>query len=60
MNDFLKELKVLMEKHDASIGFICSPCGDCYCLNNGGIVVEVGKERKEFGYLWLLPEDIDE
>lgn len=60
MNDFLKELKVLMEKYDASIGFTCSPCSDCYGLNDEGIVVEVGEKRKEFGYWWLLPEDIDE
>lgn len=33
MNDFIKELKALLEKHNASISFGCSDSSDLYGID---------------------------
>lgn len=45
---FKKELKALLEKYDANIGFTCSECSDTYGLSEDRLIAEIkeGKDSK--------------
>nr|DAQ92047.1 MAG TPA: 33 kDa chaperonin [Caudoviricetes sp.] len=44
--EFLNELKSLLEKHDATIGFNCADCSDTYGLYEERIVAQVGRGKE--------------
>lgn len=57
MENFLKELKELLDKHNMSICFDCSSCSDTHGIYDEGIQVEsLGKdgEKFKFHYEWCI------
>lgn len=44
--EFLNELKALLEKYDASIGFNCAACSDTYGLYEERVVAQVGRGKE--------------
>ena len=37
--EFIKELKTLLEKYDVNIGFVCDPCSDTNGIYEAGLEV---------------------
>ena len=61
MNEFLKELKALLSKHNATIGFDVDDCSDLHGVYGEHIFVTVGEEVKDFKHSWSLDaSDIDD
>ncbi len=56
MEEFLKELQALLEKHKASINFDCEDSSDTHGIYGAGIEVTVGlwpdEKRYKFKYTW--------
>ena len=42
LEEFKKELRSLLAKHNATIGFDCSECSDTYGINDANISVSLG------------------
>ena len=56
---FLQELKELLSKYNASIGFTCAPGSDTYGIDDGGIQIDINdKEILKVSYWWLCPNDL--
>jgi len=61
MHNFLVELAVLLEKHDASIGWDCDDCSDMHGISGEGMVVTVGGVERWFASQWeIYASDIRE
>ena len=59
-NEFLQELKALLQKYNASIGFTCDKGSDTWGLSGDQIVVEVDDSTVlETESWWLLSSDIN-
>jgi hypothetical protein len=56
MEEFLKELQALLEKHKAAINFDCCSSSDTHGIHDAGIEVTVGlwpdKQSYKFKYVW--------
>ena len=56
MEEFLKELQTLLEKHKAAINFDCCSSSDTHGIYDAGIEVTVGhgsdQQRHKFKYTW--------
>lgn len=52
--EFLKELKALLEKYDASICFTCHPSSDTYGLYDDHIIVLMGNKEVAGSDNWTL------
>jgi hypothetical protein len=52
MNDFLIELKALLEKYNASIDVDYHDCSDTHGMQGEAMRVSVGKESKEICWGW--------
>ena len=57
--EFLKELKALLEKHNASIGFSVSEFSDTYGLYDEKMIVEIGNDIvAEVAGWWITAGDL--
>lgn len=45
--EFIKELKTLLEKYDVNIGFVCDPCSDTNGIYEAGLEVCENKTGKQ-------------
>ncbi len=53
MDDFKKELKALLDKYKAEIGFDCDECSDLHGVTGEHMYVRVGDREEKFD-TWSL------
>ena len=59
---FQKDLKALLKKHNASIGFGCSDCSDLHGVYDEKIIADIdnGDSFTLADGMWLSPSDIED
>lgn len=61
IENFKKELKGLLKKYDATIGFDCSPFSDTYGLYGDCITIDIkGKTEFKSSGCWISSADLEE
>ena len=53
-NNFKKELKELLTKHNADISFSCSDCSDTHGIYEPKIVATIGRETIDLSNGWWV------
>ena len=62
IEDFKKELKILLNKYNASIEFDCDSCSDTYGIYDGHIGIEINGKKfrhKHQNYWAITASDVD-
>jgi hypothetical protein len=52
MENFKRELKQLLEKYSATIGFNCGPASDTHGLYDEHMYIRIGEETKKICWDW--------
>ena len=63
IKEFKTELKALLNKYNASIGFACSSDSDTYGIYDGHIEIEINHTKlrhKHQNYWYLVAEDVND
>lgn len=50
LRDFKRDLRDLLIKHNAYIGFSCDPCSDTHGLTGDKLIVGFRRDNKSFKY----------